>query len=215
MPVRSVSNRGRNATGRFPSIKMGRMIQFESLVELDYIYLLDYDPDVEQFEEQPITIEYRCGAKTLRYTPDFLVVRQAHRKLVECKPDEFVNTEENQRKFRAAESWCAEKGWAFCVVTATQIRSGHRLRNVKFLTRFARFRPDVIVRARIYDYLMGTALPTTVLALAQEASSRDVVAGIATVFHIVFHHELTVELDQAPVTETSFVRELQKAGGAN
>ncbi len=170
---------------------------------------------MEQFEEQPITIEYRCGAKTLRYTPDFLVVRQAHRKLVECKPDEFVNTEENQRKFRVAESWCAETGWAFCVVTASQIRSGIRLRNVKFLTRYARYQPDVVICARIYDYLMGTALPITVFDLARSVSPPDIVAGIATVFHMIFHHELAVELDRAPITETSIVSVIQKTGGAS
>ncbi len=58
MPVRQVSNRGGNVIGKFPSIKMGRMIAFESLLERDFIYLLDYDPAVEWFEEQPLTIEY-------------------------------------------------------------------------------------------------------------------------------------------------------------
>jgi len=53
MPVRNVSNRGGSVIGRFPSIKMERMIAFESLLERDFIYLLDYDARVEWFEEQP------------------------------------------------------------------------------------------------------------------------------------------------------------------
>ena len=39
MPVRNVSNRGGNAIGRFPSLKMQRMIAFESLLERDFIWV--------------------------------------------------------------------------------------------------------------------------------------------------------------------------------
>ena len=35
MAVRKVSNRGRNMIGRFPSLKLGRMVAYESLIELD------------------------------------------------------------------------------------------------------------------------------------------------------------------------------------
>ena len=50
---------------------MGRMIAFESLLERDFIYLLDYDARVEWFEEQPLTIGYGQADRTLHYTPDF------------------------------------------------------------------------------------------------------------------------------------------------
>ena len=188
------------------------MIQFESLVELDYLYLLDYDPDVKQFEEQPVTIQYLWEEKSLRYTPDFLVVRHECTNLVECKPDRFVHSEENQRKFKAAEKWCAETGWKFSVVTSNEIRSGFRLQNVKFLTRFARYQPDVVVRSRIYDYFLRTDQPLTVINLAQRISEHNLAIGIAAIFHLVFHHELLVNLDQASVTETSFVYLVSKIG---
>ena len=58
MPVRNVSNRGGNVIGKFPSIKMGRMVAFESLLERDFIYLLDHAEEVTWFEEQPLTIEF-------------------------------------------------------------------------------------------------------------------------------------------------------------
>ena len=102
MPVRKVSNRGGNVIGRFPSTKMGRMIAFESLLERDFIYLLDYDPAVEWFEEQPLSIEYVHEAKLLHYTPDFHLLERGQHVLVECKPERFVDTEENRRKFAVA-----------------------------------------------------------------------------------------------------------------
>jgi len=46
-PVRKATNRGKNIIGYFPSVKMGRMINFESLIERDFIYLLDFEQEVE------------------------------------------------------------------------------------------------------------------------------------------------------------------------
>lgn len=84
IPVRKVSNRGGNAIGRFPSTKMVRMIAFESLLERDFIYLLDYDPAVEWFEEQLLSIEYLHEGKLLHYTPDFHLLEDGQHVLVEC-----------------------------------------------------------------------------------------------------------------------------------
>ena len=124
MLVRKVSNRGGNVIGYFPSIKMQRMIAFESLIERDYLYLLDYELGVEWFEEQPLTIEYRHKGKPFHYTPDFHTVEAGRYVLVECKPHALVDKEENQRKFRAARTWCTNRGWKFRVVTDRDIRTG-------------------------------------------------------------------------------------------
>ena len=78
MAVRKVSNRGGNIIGHFPSLKMRRMVAFESTIERDYLYLLDYDPSVTNFEEQPLTISYAYQGKSYHYTPDFRV-RQSER----------------------------------------------------------------------------------------------------------------------------------------
>ena len=73
MPVRKVSGRGRNMIGHFPSLKLGRMVAFESLIEQDYLYVLDYETEVTWFEEQPLTIAYTWQEKPYEYTPDFHV----------------------------------------------------------------------------------------------------------------------------------------------
>ncbi len=102
MPVRNVSRHRGSAVGQFPSMKMNRMIAFESLLERDFIYLLDYDPGITWFEEQPVRIEYVQEEKLRHYTPDFLLLEQGHQVLVECKPERFVDAAENSRKFTVA-----------------------------------------------------------------------------------------------------------------
>jgi len=44
--------------GKFASVKTGRIAWYESLLERDYMYLLDFDPDVTYWHEQPLKIRY-------------------------------------------------------------------------------------------------------------------------------------------------------------
>lgn len=61
-PVRHVRSGVSNITGRYPSVKMGRTIQFESFVELGAIYLMERDNDVLEYYDQPVR---RVGASRI------------------------------------------------------------------------------------------------------------------------------------------------------
>src|SRR4051794_3438652 len=53
-PARRVGGGRRNVSGRYPSRKMGVIIQFEShRVELAAVYELEHDPDVLEYFDQP------------------------------------------------------------------------------------------------------------------------------------------------------------------
>src|SRR5260221_3739743 len=164
MPVRKIANHGRNIIGLFPSLKMGSMIAYESLIELDLLYFLDYEREVEVFEEQPLTIDYFHDGKTYRYTPDFHVIKTGQHWLLECKPRRLISSEENQRKFAAAEEWCQQNGWIFAVITEEQLRAGHRLRNVKTLTYYARHNVVQSVAAQARSCIQSS--PQTIYDLA-------------------------------------------------
>ena len=205
MAVRKVSNRGGNIIGHFPSLKMHRMIAFESLIELDYLYLLDYESVVEWIAEQPLTLEYPVGTKVLHYTPDFHVIRARLNALIECKPVALVDAPENQRKFAAARAWCAERRWEFQVITDQQIRAGFCLRNIKMLTRYARHSVEPWTKGRIYAILESTPLPMKVSDLARALSPGHPAAAFAPVFRMVFYHELSIPLDEALISGDSRV----------
>jgi hypothetical protein len=199
MPVRRVSNRGGNVIGHFPSIKMKRMVAFESLIERDYLYLLDYEPQVERFEEQPLTVEYQHDGKVLHYTPDFHLVETGRDVLVECKPLAFVDKDENQRKFVAARAWCANRGWTFRIVTDQDVRAGFRLENVKLLTRYARHIVEPGTRGRIYALLHSAQAAMAVDDLVRRIPCTDSASATAALLCMAFHHEIFIPLDDAPI----------------
>jgi hypothetical protein len=206
VPVRQVSNRGGNIIGRFPSLKLGRMVDFESLIERDLLFLLDFELDVEFFEEQPLTIEYLWNGKLLSYTPDFHVIRNGQNILVECKPEQLVQSARNQRKIAAARAWCAAEGWIYQLVTDKQLRSGYRLRNVKHLTQFARYDVSPEVRNRVRAFLLATPGPVTMAEVMLNVAPQQPQSVQIPLYYMAFHHKLILPLDEELISPDTVVR---------
>jgi len=175
------------------------MVAFESLIERDYLYLLDYEPDIEWFEEQPLTIKYQHDDMVLHYTPDFHLVETGQNVLVECKPHAFVDKDENRRKFRAARTWCADREWGFRVVTDRDIRTGFRLENVQLLTRYARHVVDPRTKGGIYALLRSAQAAMSINDIVREITGADFSAATAAILCMAFHHEVFISLDDAPI----------------
>lgn len=191
--------------GHFPSLKMRRMVAFESLIEQDFLYILDYEQEVITFAEQPIRLEYLWQGKTRHYTPDFHVVWLAGEGLVECKPRQFVASDENQRKFKAADDWCKNQGWKFLVVTDEELRAGYRLKNIKLLTRYARtvVAPEMI--PSILQRISSNGAPITLLEAANLVQPDHINQGIAMLLHLAFYHWIVLPLEMAPISEATLV----------
>ncbi len=206
MPVRKVSSRGGNVIGKFPSLKMKRMINFESLIERDYLYVLDYEPSIVSFVEQPLIIEYRYDDETRRYTPDFhIAFARGRNALAECKPQSMTKTDENQRKFRAALEWCSERDWDFLIVTDTQLRAAHRLENIKLMTYYARLVVPPQTKGRVYAILETATDGFTVGDVARSLTPNNPADAFPSIMHMAFHHEVAIPLDTAPISMRSSI----------
>ncbi len=84
--ARKVVTRSRSrSTGKYPSWKMRRMIQWESPHELNAYRLFDCDPAVVSFQEQPLEIRYEINGEVHRHYPDVLVQRNWGSELCEVK----------------------------------------------------------------------------------------------------------------------------------
>jgi hypothetical protein len=146
-------------TGRFASGKIRRALGFESSLERDLELLLEFDPRVLEFEEQPVHVSW-CGpgGKPHVYTPDFLVTythfdpaRDPRLKcLVEVKYrfDLVKNLAQYRPAFKAAISYAADRGWRFKILTEFEIRAPF-LRPVRFLLPFLREEPDEAMEALV------------------------------------------------------------------
>ncbi|WP_276833808.1 Tn7 transposase TnsA N-terminal domain-containing protein [Chryseobacterium cucumeris] len=144
--VREITAKRFSLTGVVNSKRLKTTIQFESSLERDFIYLLEYDDNVKYYLEQPLEIEYiDSQGNKRRYYPDFLIeyFEEQIPRLVEIKYESTLISKgsELREKFHAAKLFCEEKGFEFCVITDLQIRSDKsiELNNFKFLDRYKNF----------------------------------------------------------------------------
>lgn len=120
-------------------------VQFESSLERDFIYLLEYDKNVKSYLEQPIEIYYidRNG-KNRKYTPDFYVLYHDNtEEIIEIKYEKTLQIKKDDlyQKFDEAEKYCNSLNIKFKVITDIKIRDicGNKLDNIKFLTRYKNY----------------------------------------------------------------------------
>ncbi len=114
-PARRVGSGGKNVPVRYPSRKMGVVIQAESrTVEFAGVYEMEHDPLVLEFWDQPsppITLHYPVKQKDGRtrtigvvHTPDYFVIRKKPLEHEACQIElgwEEYKTEEELRRFES------------------------------------------------------------------------------------------------------------------
>jgi TnsA endonuclease-like protein len=114
-----------------------------STLERDLLLRLDFDPDVEFYDEQPLTITYHDETGQRRtYPPDVLVWyrpacvevgrSKAHLCAVKSRDDLRQHWPDYRPKCRAASRYARQQGWRFRLVTERHVRTPY-LDHVKVL----------------------------------------------------------------------------------
>ncbi len=164
MPVRRVPKNYRSLTGFVANSRTQSMTAFESSLERDFLLLLDFDPEVEFYEEQPVKITYPDAKGRRRtYTPDVLVryridpLQVRHPQILLCevkyRDDLRQHWTDYRPKFRAAQRYARQQGWRFRVVTERHVRTPY-LDNVKFLRSYQAMSINAAYRTRILNVLL-------------------------------------------------------------
>jgi hypothetical protein len=181
------------------------MISFESLLERDYLYWLDYAPDIEWFEAQPLQIDYQHESRSCHYIPDFHLVQAGRHVLVECKPDQFASQTQNHPKFKAACDWCRQQDWDFLLVTDQQLRAGFGLQNVKLLTRYARYPVDPGLQSQVYQELYAAQAPLPLAHLVNALAPEESTTVTPSLLAMLFRHDLAADLAEAPLSQQTLI----------
>lgn len=144
-----VSRSSRRPTGKIPSWKMGRMIHWESPIERNAVKLLDADPAVIQFCEQPCEITYLLDGGKHSFFPDLLVCYRESKEFWEVVKSAEAISSENANRIELFRATLPKFGYGYRLVVAEEIESGHRLANSEVLLRYGRKPVPLIERERI------------------------------------------------------------------
>ncbi len=143
--VREITLKSSSLTGVLRSKLNSDLIQFESSLERDFIYLLEFNKNVKFYLEQPIEIDYFDNkGKKRKYVPDFMIEYYDKKvQLVEIKYQSTLDSEieKLQPKFTAAINFCKRNDYNFRVITEEYIRGEKsvQLDNFKFLHRYKNY----------------------------------------------------------------------------
>jgi hypothetical protein len=171
-------------------------VEHESALERDFVTLTSFLDADASIVSQPITLTYRDGAKTRRYTPDFLV-RSSHRRteLVEVKyrADLRANWSRLKPGFIAARVWARERDATFRIATERRIR-GLRLENAKRLLplRHAPLDAEIAEHALAAARTLRAPSVGGILALLPTDRSRS----LATLWCLIARGALRIDLSQ-------------------
>lgn len=213
MPVRKIPKNYLLVTGVFSSRKNNRSLGYESLLERDLMILLEFDDNVERFEEQPVKIPFEVSGKARKpYVPDILIQYKsalpgvAGRKVlgeVKESGDLKKNKFKYAPKFEAAKSYAAEHGWEWRIFKENYIRTA-LLDNLKFLREYHEIEPLESQKREIIEFIRKTRNKTTVSSLLNKlGQNEDRILLVAPVlWHLVATKVICANL-QKPLSQTT------------
>ena len=113
LPVRRLKSHARqhHYSGRFWSATTGGHVPYESRLELDRLWLADFEPGVRWIAAQPMWFIGSDEGVTRRHAPDLLLAdKHGSVTVVDVKPAQFVKQPQVQAVFRWTARLCRAKG---------------------------------------------------------------------------------------------------------
>lgn len=220
-PARRVGGGRRNVTGRYPSRKMGVIIQFEShRVELPFVYELEHDATVLEYYDQPLSIPLSYAAANGRalgvvHTPDYFVIREDSAGWEECKTAEDLEklTIKSPNRYcrDGGGTWCCPPGKAYASAVGLyyRVRSSDEInwvlqRNLQFLEDYLRFGNARV--AGFVDHAVKAVVQAEPGILLSDLLDRAKGAQHDDIFLLIASGEIYVDLCAAPIAEPQRVR---------
>lgn len=198
---RKVVSRSRaRPTGKYPSWKLGRMVQWESIHELNAFRLLDGDPSVSVFSEQPLVIRYQLDGESRTHYPDVLVTWGSGREVWEIKTATEASAQEVRKRTLILEEALPAHGYTYRLVVAEDLASEPRLTNTLTLLRFGRAPASLVDRERARQIIEATGYITWGAVLAGTLGRT----GRQLICRLVLEGVLAFDVNQALTLQTRF-----------
>jgi hypothetical protein len=197
--------------GMIPSTKMKREVEFHSLNERLFYYLLELDTDVIRYYVQPIEVEMEHldsegQKKVWHHVPDVLVFRQGSvPQLFQIKesPDEQSKTFKLCNK--KCEAYSSKKGWRYEVIYPKQLPEKIQS-NINFLAGFLKTRKSYQIWLQPVLLKMEMLEECSIIDLARSFTSHaDYHAILPLIYHLIANGQLEVNVYEA-ITQMHIVR---------
>ncbi len=192
-PVRRPPKRRRqNFIVDFPSLKNGKSMECEAVLESSYCIWLEYCPQVMKYYTQPHTFQWKDGNQRYRYTPDFFIVnKDGDGCFAEVKYDFSKQRSNLLEKLHSFHLLCLLEGWRFERHDQQSITGPALFQTLKELYSRSRS-PNEQQQMQFNYYLRQRIWPTTLGKLLEDDAAPD----FSIICYNVFTGRLTANLTQ-------------------
>jgi hypothetical protein len=200
-PVRAFSSyRGqRSFPGLWWSSTTSEHVGYESWLERDQVMALDFDPDVIGLSSQPLRLLWKQDGKDRSHTPDYFArLRDGTGVVIDVRDDDRIEPRDEEA-FAATARACGSVGWEFRRVGAIDAA---RAANLRWLAGYRH--PRCMDPAPAGRLRQAFREPLPLLDGARLAG--DPIAVLPVLYHLLWKHELSADLDSAPLSASSAVQ---------
>lgn len=184
-----------------------KSIAFESTLERDLLIALEFDSNVLDVIEQPVTIEYvNNNGRQVTYTPDFLVhyrtsshndtASKPKSKLIEVKPHKILQDKwlELKPKFKVGTALSKQQGWIFSIYDESRIRNQH-FTNIRLINRYRNHEYCRDEKSRIINHInevRHTSIDHLIDHLSVKQDAKSIV--LSHVYHLLSKHVIVCDM---------------------
>ncbi len=210
--VRKIKPTRRSVSGVY-IFRSETAIQFESLLEKDFLVRKEFNISVLDVIPQPCKIPFidRNG-RAQTYTPDFLVYYKLGNadidnyprpELIEVKPEKHWRKNKDKwfPKWKAAYRYAKEQGWTFHIHDETRIRN-QVLANITFLERYKQMIFPQEESKFILKSINKSGIVSLERILAKHFMGSYRAEGVRHVWHLLASRELDCNIS-LPLKETT------------
>ena len=209
-PQRKIKKNYRSVTGHFPSLKNGKSIGFELLLEKSYFLSLEFNDDIIFYYEQP-QIEIFFKNKNMIYSMDCYAVADKKSalkdSLVEIKYTEEIEKKQMyfKEKFEATKAFAKNRDLNFELFTEKSL-SPIYLNNLDFLYKFKLNPVKSEYENRIFEVLKNSKSMTAYnVAKCISSSLKDYAVIANSIWSLVANNKLKTDLENNKVTMNSLI----------
>ena len=201
-------NRGYKQTvGNFSSCKMGTSVSYNSLLQKDFMYWLEFDPDVLSYNTPAISFDYYSNGRQKRYAPDFQVVRRQKKQIIEVKSQKVIESDEYQRLYQFLSDICDETGWTFVALTELEVQREPLLSNIKLLYRYERENFSIDEYRDCLE-IVRSIVPASLAEVGQALDDQKIRQNV--LFKLLFHGLVEIDLNRSIKTDSVVTAILEK-----
>lgn len=183
------------------------MIHCESQHERNVVRLLDFSPDVTQFYEQPLRIDFRINGQQHFHTPDLLIVTAAGKELWEIKQRKDAADRDIAVRTQFLTAQLPARGFYYRLVIADDLGRNPRMDNVIKIINLGRNE----ISARERESLRQVVLKSDIV-WGDVLAGKFGVHGVHHVCRLVLEGALWFDAEQFMTEETILTRAYAQPG---